>query len=630
MGNNQIEELLKIVVEYLQSEEGNLSGAVDIAVKFSTKNSISSDLLLAQSSLCGSKGFHELAYVLAKTAANSSTGSTKASAHCTSGLASYFMGRPEEAEEQYKLALETDPKHVNTHINYGNLLSEMGRPEEAEEQYKLALETDPKHVATHYNYGNLLLEMGRPEEAEEQYKLALKTDPKHVATHYNYGIFLKQMGRLEEAEEQYKLALETDPNDVATHYNYGNLLKQMGRPEEAEEQYKLALETDPKHVATHYNYGNLLKQMGRREEAEEQYKVAIELDPKKPNSHGAYGLLLLSKNLESKAKEEMKIASRLFGENGDRVKEHLSLAWLYEEFANKYYNLENYIKSGEYAEISGSEYIKAGKQAGDKFKSTSLTKGYTLKGRAKIRKLEIKNPFYKDVFKRIWNRESYEVEKFTKIIDCIMDASRCYEKAAESSPKDNQLCNACSISMSCLSEMLDYMLAVIKQKKTPKLEDKLKNWNEKMAVAKSVYKKHSKGEIFIESLYKLMGCIQNLDKYKKHGTREYGRAFEECRKELSEIANNIEGPLQKIIEESAKQMDLCRFKIIPYAGTETGYIRKSSKLSQFSKWILDPKKRIITGIAGIAGIILTVIISHYNEYLFSLMQKFVSILFSYL
>jgi exonuclease VII small subunit len=60
-----------------------------------------------------------------------------------------------------------------------------------------------------------------------------------------------------------------------------------------------------------------------------------------------------------------------------------------------------------------------------------------------------------------------------------------------------------------------------------------------------------------------MVCIQNLDKYKKHGTREYGRAFEECRKELSEIANKIEGPLQKIIEDSAKQMDCCQVKIMP-------------------------------------------------------------------
>jgi tetratricopeptide (TPR) repeat protein len=470
MENPLIEELLKTVDEFLQSEKGNLNSAVDLAINFSTKNSISSDQLLNLSTFCGSKGAHELAYILAKAAASSSTGLAKAAAHHNAGTASYFL--------------------------------------------------------------NLLLE----------------------------------------AEEQYKLVLEADPKNVNTHYNYGNLLKQMGRREEAEEQYKLALEADPKHVNTHSNYGILLSDMGRREEAEEQFKAAIELDPKMPNSHGAYGLLLFYQNLEKEAINETEIASRLCREDGDKVQEHLSLAWLYEKFANKYYDLRDYKKSGEYAEISGDEYIEAGKQSGESFKGTSLTKGYTLKGRAEIRTLEIKTPFYNDLFKRIWNRNSYEIEKFTKVIDCIMDASRCYEKAADASPKDNKLCNACSISMSCLSEMLDYMLAVIKQEKTPQLEDKLKNWNEKLAIAKSAYKEHSKGELFIESLCKLMGCIKNLDKYKKHGTREYGRAFEECRKELSEIANNIEGPLQKIIEDSAEKMDVCRLKMIPYAGTETGYI----------------------------------------------------------
>jgi hypothetical protein len=320
----------------------------------------------------------------------------------------------------------------------------------------------------------------------------------------------------------------------------------------------------------------------------------------------------------------MKMASRLFRENGDKVKEHLSLAWLYEEFANKYYSSKDYKKSGEYAEISGNEYIEAGKQAGENFKDTSLTKGYTLKGRAKIRKLEIKTPFYKDIIKRIWNKESYEIEKFTKIIDCIMDASRYYEKAAKVSPKDNQLCDACSFSMLCLSDMLDYMLAVTKQEKTPQLEDKLINWNEKLSIAKSAYKEHSKGELFIDSLYKLRECIQNLDKYKKQGTRDYGRAFEECRNELSGIANNIEGPLQKIIEDSSKQMNICRLKIIPYSGTETGYIPQPSPLSQFLKWVSNPKRITI----GIAGIILTVVVNHYNEYLFSLIKRTVTMLLS--
>ncbi len=131
----------------------------------------------------------------------------------------------------------------------------------------------------------------------------------------------------------------------------------------------------------------------------------------------------------------------------------------------------------------------------------------------------------------------------------------------------------------------------------------------------------SKGKLFTESLYKLMGCIQNLDKYKRHGTRDHGRAFKECCNELSEIATNIEGPLQKIIEDSSKQMELCWLKIMPYAGTETGYMIKPSKLSQFSKWVFD-SKRIIT---GITGIILTILVGHYNEDLFSLIQAFVSV-----
>jgi tetratricopeptide (TPR) repeat protein len=780
MDNNVIEELLKIVVESLQFEKGNLNKAVDLAINFSTKNSISSDQLLSLSTYCGSEGAYELVYIFAKTAASLSTGSEKAVAHHNAGTASYFLNLPMEAEEQYKLvlqadtkhvnthsnyglllsdmrrrdeaeqqyklaleidpkhvnthsnygillydmgrlgeageqykfALESDPKHVKTHYNYGNLLSEMGSFDEAEEQYKLALEadpndadihynygnllldighldeaeeqyklalesdpndvsthsnygillydmgrlgeageqyklaleSDPKHVKTHYNYGNLLSKMGSFDEAEEQYKLALESDPKHVKTHSNYGNLLSDVGRLDEAEEQYKLALESDPNDASTHSNYGNLLSDMGRHEEAEQQYKLALESDPndadihynygnllkrmgrldevekqyilaleadpKHVNTHYNYGKLLEQMGQLDEAEKQYKIVIGIDPKMPNSHGAYGLLLLFKNLKKEAIKETEVASRLCRENGDKVKEHLSLAWLYEEFANKYYNLKDYKKSGEYAEISGDKYIEAGNQAGESFKNTSLTKGYTLKGRAKIRKLEIKNPVYKDIIKRIWNKESYEIERFTKIIDCIMEASKCYGKAAQASPKDNNLCDACSLSMSCLSEMLDYMLAVTKQEKTPQLEDKLIYWNEKLSIAKSAYKEHSKGKFFIDSLYKLMGCIKNLDKYKRHGTREYGRAFEECRKELSEIANNIEGPLQKIIEDSAKQMDICRLKIIPYSGTETGQlITKPSSFSRSLKWIYNhPIKFSFTVIGSIITCIIVKIL----------------------
>ena len=82
-----------------------------------------------------------------------------------------------------------------------------------------------------------------------------------------------------------------------------------------------------------------------------------------------------------------------------------------------------------------------------------------------------------------------------------MDASRCYKKAAEASPKDNQICSACSISMSCLSEMLDYTLAVIKQEKTSQMEEKLKNGRKNWhIVRKMCIKSKERGNFYRISL----------------------------------------------------------------------------------------------------------------------------------
>ena len=61
--------------------------------------------------------------------------------------------------------------------------------------------------------------------------------------------------------------------------------------------------------------------------------------------------------------EEMMEASRVFREKGDRIPEHFVLAWLYEDLANKYYKFKRYHESGQYAEMSGNDYIEAGKQA---------------------------------------------------------------------------------------------------------------------------------------------------------------------------------------------------------------------------------------------------------------------------
>ena len=478
--------------------------------------------------------------------------------HYNYGLLMHELGWYEEAEEYYKRILELDPNDADTHCNYGLLCCEIGLYEKAEEHYKCALESDTKSYRIYYNYGSLLQKMKRNEEAENNYKRVLELDPNNAGTHCNYGLLLYETGRYEEANEHYKRALELDNNDADTHYNYGLLLYEIEQYEEANEHYKRALELNPNDAGIHFNCGLLLYEIEQYEEANEHYKRVLELDPNNPSGHAAYSLLLLFMDLEDDAIEETKIASRLFREKGDEVKEHLAFAWLYDNFADKYYSNGNYRESGHYAEMSGNKYIEASKKAGDESNVASLTKGYMLKGRAKIRKLDL-----------IDFQPPVTIEMFTIIMDGIYNASKCYNKAAEVSPVDNQICNACSLSMKCFSEMIDYMLAVIKLEEVRELKNKIKKWTEDLASCEKIYKGSEKGEGFIQSLYKLMLCIGSLEKCKQFAMWTEMRAFEDCCFELIKAANTIEGPLQKIIGSSVEQMTYFKHEIRLYEGILT-------------------------------------------------------------
>lgn len=543
------------------------------------------------------------------------TNPNDATTHSNYGNLLYKMGRIQQAVEHYQLALELNSNDATTHSNYGNFLYIMHCWEEAEEHYKLALKSDPNNAGILCNYGVLLSEMWRKEEAEEKCKLALKLEPNNANIYYYYGYFLVGMERWEEAEEHYKLALKLDPNNAYIYDDYGNYLKRMGRKEEAEEYYKLALKyyklalkSDPNNIGMLCDYGDLLLRAHQIQDAESQYKYVIKLCPKNPNSHSLYSLFLARRNLALRAFKEERIASRLWKESVCHIKEHQVKAEVSEIFAYNYYKLRDYEESGKCAELSGNDYIEMGKYARGKSKNYFLTKGYMLKGRAQIRKLDIKPSFYKRMVQKRTQPQNYEIETLTRTMDYIANASKWYQKAAEISPGENQICDACSTSMLCLSDMLDYMLAVImKKKEVPKLKDKIKNWDQKITLCRGIYKGKQKGEAFINSLEKLKMCIENLEEYKISRVHGDERIFEECVRELNDVARNIEGPLQKIIEDSAKKMNACRHEYKLYSDTFTEsnyeYIPKLNWLLKILELIL--KNPIITGtIAGVVAILI--------------------------
>ena len=205
-------------------DRGELDACVDEAARLAEEMGINARDLVELSFQGGMAGTHVLAYVLAGVASQGLEGRDQAVAYSNAGCAAAEIGYTEQAEENYKKAIEICSKHADAHYNYANLLDELNRKEEAEEQYKQAIEADPKHTDAHYNYAILLHELKKLDGAEEQYKLAIDADPKHKVAHYNYAILLQELKELDRAEEQYKLAIDADPKHATAHGNYSILL----------------------------------------------------------------------------------------------------------------------------------------------------------------------------------------------------------------------------------------------------------------------------------------------------------------------------------------------------------------------------------------------------------------------
>ena len=121
-------------------------------------------------------------------------------------------GRNDEAEEQFKRALELEPRNPGVLGNYALFLTDVrGAHDRAEEFYKRALEADPKNADHLGNYALFLTNVRRDHDrAEEFYKRAIKADPKHAGHLGNYALFLTDVrGDHDGAEKFYNCLLYT-------------------------------------------------------------------------------------------------------------------------------------------------------------------------------------------------------------------------------------------------------------------------------------------------------------------------------------------------------------------------------------------------------------------------------------
>jgi len=192
---------------------------------------------------------------------------------------SYQLAAFDRALEEYVAAMTHSLDFAASGVNLGNLYSKLGRPDDAERYYRLALKIDDLFYPAKMNLAVLLSGRGGNSEAERLLREVLRDYPDNPDAAYSLGLLLVEMNRPEEALEQLRTAAAAMPSNLRVHYNLGLLLQQLGNVDEAEHALTRAVEIDPANLDALYALADHYIKRGLLDDALDVANRMIETHP---------------------------------------------------------------------------------------------------------------------------------------------------------------------------------------------------------------------------------------------------------------------------------------------------------------------------------------------------------------
>jgi len=218
---------------------------------------------------------------------------------------------PGGAAENYRQALESDPRLVMVRYDLARELAEMGDLQAARQQYEQVIREDPDLPEAHNNLATLLVRQGEPGKAIAEYQAAVRARTVYAEAHHNLARLYSDQGRIPEAQAMAEEALRCDPAFAPAHNTLGILHANRGRLDLAIADFERAVNLDPDFAEAHYNLGRGLHQRRKREAAMAEYRRAIQLDPSLAAAHLSLGVALGESGKADAARDEFREALRL-------------------------------------------------------------------------------------------------------------------------------------------------------------------------------------------------------------------------------------------------------------------------------------------------------------------------------
>jgi len=171
----------------------------------------------------------------------------------------------------------------------------------AENEYRKALELNPKYPTAHHWYGAQLLLQGRLNQALQEIKIAQQLDPLSLGINKDFAVILLYMRDYDKALEQCRKTLEIEPDFGAMSTYIAQIYELEAKYPEATAELEKAHASAPEDVEITYALGQAYALMGRKDEA---LKISNELNQSGKNSlrkEAAYLYALLGEKEQAMA-----------------------------------------------------------------------------------------------------------------------------------------------------------------------------------------------------------------------------------------------------------------------------------------------------------------------------------------
>ncbi len=180
----------------------------------------------------------------------------------------------------YKEILEIDPDSAEADMIAGEALDEKGDNAGAVQQFRAAVQANPKEPNVHFGLAYLLWAQKRYDEAIPEFKAELENDPRNDQAMIYLGDTYVQQNQFDLAKPVLERAVTNQDKVPLIHLDLGIVYMETGNPDAAAKELNRAVALEPDNVAAHFRLAKMYQSLGKKDEARAEFAKASSLNKK--------------------------------------------------------------------------------------------------------------------------------------------------------------------------------------------------------------------------------------------------------------------------------------------------------------------------------------------------------------